>query len=501
EIVGVEGGTPLALTEGPGDTYPAFSPDGQHLAFLRCDGARCRPHRISALGTDERPLADLAAHPSGLAWSPDGRQIAYVEQTTESGPLRIAVLDLDTGRRRALTTPPATALGDLFPAFSPDGRHLAFVRRTDAVAGDLHVVPVAGGAPTPLTAESHQIARFCWFPDGRALLAASDRDGAFRLWRIPADGGPPTPLPLEAAVPIGPALSGDGTRLVVETWDLPIQLWRRTAGAPEPVPVAPSTRWDRMPALSPDGRRVAFVSTRSGHAELWVADLDGGDPRPITTLGGPAALTPQWSPDGRRIAFVVRTDGQSDVYAVAAEGGVPQRLTSTASDEVHPRWAPDGQTLYVGRRTDDRWGGVRLAPDGRAEVVAAPDAVVLAPSPDGQALWFARATTPGLWTLPLGPDGRPRPGAAPAPLGPDLAVGDATAWAVTRDGLLYLRRGPDGPALVRWAEGRTEVLFDDVYGLDLWAPALAASPDGTTVLLAHMGLPEIDVLVADLARR
>lgn len=501
ELIGVEGGSPLALTANETDTYPVFSPDGQHLAFLRCEDAGCRPYRVSALGTDERLLADITAQPSGLDWSPDGRFLAYVEQAAPDSPAHLSLLDLTTGERRPLTSPPMTVLGDLFPTFSPDGSQIAFVRRTDAVNGDLLTVPVAGGDPVALSADRSQIARMSWFPDSRSILAASDRDGTFRLWRFHTEGTPPDPFPIEAAMPIGPTVSDDGTRLVVEAWSLPIQLWHYDFSAPDPTrhPVAPSTRWDRMPSLSPDAHQVVFVSTRSGHAELWTADTDGGSARQLTHLNGPAVQAPQWAPDGRHIAFLMRTDGQSDLYTIPTDGGVPQRLTATDADEAHPRWSPDSRTLFAGRRGEERWEGIRLDLETRTETRLLPKAVVLAPSPDGQALWFTRDDAPGLWQLPLTPNGSVADDQEAELIVHDLTPRDAALWAVTDGGLVYVRQSEAREDLARWTAGLgSETLAVGPLGLDLWFPSLSASQDGSTVVVAQMEMPEVDILTAEL---
>src|SRR5690348_9607649 len=64
-----------------------------------------------------------------------------------------------------------------------------------------------------------------------------------------------------------------------------------------------STRDDVNPQFSPDGSRIAFVSTRSGHPEIWACNSDGSKAVQLTSFGGAAVNDPRWSPDGERIAF------------------------------------------------------------------------------------------------------------------------------------------------------------------------------------------------------
>jgi tricorn protease len=80
------------------------------------------------------------------------------------------------------------------------------------------------------------------------------------------------------------------------------------------------TRLLTQPAIS--AAEIAFVYANN----LWVADLDGGNPRQLTTDIG-VESSPAFSPDGKWIAFSAQYEGNMDVYVVSAEGGIPKRLT------------------------------------------------------------------------------------------------------------------------------------------------------------------------------
>jgi Tol biopolymer transport system component len=98
----------------------------------------------------------------------------------------------------------------------------------------------------------------------------------------------------------------------------------------------------------PDSKRVLFVGHESSHASrVYLMDLDGGQPRPITPEGfglGPNAHAV--SPDGKLVATITG-DG---IALVPATGGEPQPVRGSQSGDVPLRWAKEGNVLLVGSR-------------------------------------------------------------------------------------------------------------------------------------------------------
>lgn len=83
---------------------------------------------------------------------------------------------------------------------------------------------------------------------------------------------------------------------------------------------------DRSPAFSPNGSQLAYMSTRSGNWDIFVASTAGSAPRQLTTAAGNDGL-PVWSPDGNQIAYVSDSDGSWAIYAINAGGGSPTKIT------------------------------------------------------------------------------------------------------------------------------------------------------------------------------
>ena len=119
------------------------------------------------------------------------------------------------------------------------------------------------------------------------------------------------------------------------------------------------------PVMSPDGKRVLFVSDAGLSKDIWIANRDGSDTRPLINWGDSDETDPEWSPDGSGIAFAsTRGGGRFNIWLTDTGGGNPRQLTSNAGDNRQPRYAPNAGTLaFVSNRTGKRelW---RMAANG-----------------------------------------------------------------------------------------------------------------------------------------
>ena len=110
--------------------------------------------------------------------------------------------------------------------------------------------------------------------------------------------------------------------------------------------VAKYSGLNTSPAVSPDGQHLAMILSKSGNAQLHVADADGTNVKQLTKISALGfASSPCWSPDGKKICYVVQ-EGQPTLYAVSAEGGTPRRIrTANAGRVTEPDWSPDGKWI------------------------------------------------------------------------------------------------------------------------------------------------------------
>ena len=501
-------------TDPAADVSPAWSPDGRQIAFVRARSALpeggATIQLVSPLGGADRKLSDFrvnayAPDSTPIAWSPDGRWVAASRDVADADA-GVSVIPVSGGTPRALThaTAPAWHSG---VAFSPDGRRLAYAScggmRTDLPACDVYVVDLgADSVPVPpprrLTNQGVAIHGLAWTRDGSSIVYDTAGRGPYYLWRVMADGThEPERIEVAGFGSSRPATVLSRDRLAFQRRLPTLGVYRVWPGhTPQPVLVSPA--FDFEPDFSPDDQRLAFSSRRSGDAvEIWLASADGSSPQQLTHGPGPRQGAPAWSPDGRRIAFEsLRADGHFDVWVMDSDGSAVRQLTKDPGDENAPTWSRDGQRIYF---SSDRGGGrdIWWVPAGGgpvARVTHGGSGVVAREVFDGSAIVYqtAEGDSP-LVMLPL--SGGPARQLAECVryegyiAGKGLAVGAA--------GIYY---GPCGSG-----PQRSIHLIDPATGRDrevgrvsdpFFLSGLAISPDGNTILV-HRGAETADLVLLE----
>jgi len=110
--------------------------------------------------------------------------------------------------------------------------------------------------------------------------------------------------------------------------------------------------YDAQPRVSPDGQWIAFISDRDGTDNLWVARIDGTQPRKLSSESRFAVLSPAWTPDGKYVIVARRGTPEFRMFHVDGGSGVPlgPPAGSTARPTGSgPAFSPDGRWLYFSR--------------------------------------------------------------------------------------------------------------------------------------------------------
>jgi Tol biopolymer transport system component len=501
----IGGGPPLRLTTDPAEDYgPAWSPDGRHIAFVRRRRDSGDLFLIPALGGPERRLAAIQWYDRRIyislhrdrrfplvAWSPDSKWVAFANRDSPEQPFALFLLSPETGEKRQLTSPPDKSVGDGSVAFSPDGRQLAFVRLMSSGYGHLYVLPLSEefrptGEPRRLPFNQQVNMTPAWTPDGREIVFAAGPyvDAGSRLWRMKVSGSQgPQPLGLPGESASGPAVSRQGGRLVYVAATADVNIWRMELsrrGAPgPPVRLIASTKGDGAPQYSPDGKRIAFDSDRTGNNEIWVCDGNGGNQVQMTSFGAHSG-SPRWSPDEERIAFDSNKEGRWQIYVIDAAGGVARRLHDSPFDDDAPGWSHDGKWIYfASNRTGELQVWKMPAEGGKPVQVTRRGGHLAYESTDGKYLYYMKVFAPisELWKIPV--DG-----------GEEIKVLDGVwrrGFAVTNQGIYFMSLLETDPrAHLRFYSFATGATTEIAVMERPLGPAITVSPDGRSLLYPQL---------------
>jgi eukaryotic-like serine/threonine-protein kinase len=470
---------------------PAWSPDGRTIAFARKSGSDSGVFEIAANGGPERKLASAVftyTPVMSMSWSSDGKVLTYAD-----GEGAIHFLDHEKGDMSTLAHPPEC--DQVYsPAFSPDGKRIAFLcDRHDTF--HVFVTRPDGTGTRQVTNEDAGPQCLAWTADGRHVLLTNPRTN--QLLEIDVDSGTQTALVFSQDAS-DPAVAGTKSRLAFVRSFTNVNIWATSLDAQNPDPhrlLVSSTRTQRAPDISPDGKRITFESDRSGVREVWMADIDGGNPVQLTHFNDPQTGSPRWSPTGHLIAFDSRTGGEAAVYVVDPDGGVPKRISKTAHGDSIPTWSRDGKSIYVSAADREKGEIYKVSTDGGESKLIATSSVLignLKESQDGKSLYFSSAE----------PDSEIRvmasSGGPDHPLEGMPKIRNFTDWALSQDGIFFLDRGAL-PVTIKFFDFRTKQVRQ-IAALNKPASdwgGLSISPDGKWLVYSQVDDTPSDIMLVD----
>jgi tricorn protease len=420
--VGREGGTAEQLTVGPeDDDYPAFSPDGFHVAYSRRSADDWDVYVIQVQGGEPRRLTYNPEADIVRGWSASGDTVLFTSHRDEQSVFRLYTIP-STG---VFPTPiPLPRAWD--GTFSPSGDRIAYVpfalpaeflqtewrRYRGGMVSAISIVNLETGDSETIRREDSTDRDPMWV--GNDIYFVSDRSGTFNIHRY----DPSTrrveqvtkfeDFGVESAASAGGAMAfvrdgrihllnpatGEDRLLDVRVRPDRSELQPRTVRGADYIetasvsaggdPVIFGMRGDvvayqpaaggytnltgtsgaaeRYPALSPDGQWIAYFSDESGEYQLHVAPASGeGSIKKI-----PIELKPTfyreltWSHDSKRLAF---SDNELTLWVVDIETLGARRVTTSEyanQDRFQPSWSPDGTLLAYSRFESNRLRAIHL---------------------------------------------------------------------------------------------------------------------------------------------
>jgi len=350
----VGGKNPINLTKDSAvdDTQPAFSPDGERIAF-RSEREGGGIFVMGATGESVKRLTGSGYNP---AWSRNGKEIAFADEgivkpSSRINSSKLSAVDVTTGQRRLITKDDAVQ-----PNWSPHGNRIAYQGRRNAAQRDIFTISADGGAPVEVTNDAAMDWNPVWSPDGSYLYFVSDRAGSMNLWRVPIQeetgkvlGSPEaitTPSPYISHL----SFSRDGRHMayahVVTSGNLqrvgfdPV----RETVVGQPVWITQGSRVAFVPHLSADGEWLAFDTQTDKQEDVFVVKRDGTGLRQLTD-DSYKDRAPRWSPDGKRLVFFSDRTGKWEIWIINADGSGLQQITHATGTVINPIWSPDGTRL------------------------------------------------------------------------------------------------------------------------------------------------------------
>lgn len=276
------------LTGEPG----AFSTRVAFITAVREGGDRYRYSLMvaDADGENQQAILNSASPIMSPAWSPDGRQLAYV--SFENKTAEVYVQTLATGQREAVASRPGL---NNAPVFSPDGEKLALVLSSEPGNPDIYVMDLRSRNLTRITSNPAIDTEPAWLPDSKGLVFTSDRGGQPQIYLVESAGGNARRLTFEGS-------------------------------------------YNTRPRVSPDGKTLAMVHQDRSGFHIAVMDMQTGALRVLTD--GRLDESPSFAPNGSMIIYATGHRGRGVLAAVSTDGRVKQRLGESSGDVREPAWSP-----------------------------------------------------------------------------------------------------------------------------------------------------------------
>jgi Tol biopolymer transport system component/DNA-binding winged helix-turn-helix (wHTH) protein len=380
------------ISNAPGDAEdwgPAFSPDGEKLAFVRRSGEGPETVRVSAAnGQNSRIVSSEPGRIVGPpAWTSDGQSVVYA-LTGEGNPSLRKVSANGGGS----TTIAAAGENAWHPSTSRRGYRLAFQQVISGssiaalnLSNENSLQTQAVVTSSKGRNEGPQLS-----PDGKKMVFMSDRSGTMEISLSNADGT--NPLQLTALGNAGtPRWSPDGKLIAFDSVvDGRSAIYVVPTEGGEPRLLFRDDSNNMVPSFSRDGKWVYFGSDRGGAWQVWKIPVSNGTPVQVTKSGGFAAMEA-----GEYIYYAKNRYPGPEIWRMPVVGGMEQRLLPRVVPRTWASWAvTDHGIVYM---EDSLQGGYPLrfydfnTQQSRNLAALPQPAFWLAASRDGKTVWTDQA--------------------------------------------------------------------------------------------------------------
>ena len=320
-----------------GQIPPTFSNDGNYVYYVDHEknypaGVLCK---VASLGGEPRKLfEDLS---SAVTFSPDGNHLAFLRRSEEESQLTIANEDGSAAKPIYVVRAPAQLFNN--PAWSPDGTTIVVPRQTPSPQERrLVAVSVAGGEAKPIGPHAWlRIFRSAWLPENTGLIAVAqdvDSPDQSQIYAISYPAGEVRRITFDLYAYNGLGLTADGKSLVTVKNEIHSSVWVGWMDKGQAIKESVQPEVDGADGLdwTPDGR-IVYTALRAAEENLAIMDADGSRRRFLTALEVPGEFIagPSVCGDGRHVIAVSNHGGTPGLFRIDADGTNMVRLMSGTS--------------------------------------------------------------------------------------------------------------------------------------------------------------------------
>jgi len=334
-------GEPVALThDATAKMSPVFSPDGSRIAYGTATPFNM--WEVPVLGGEAHLMFPNA---SSLTWIDDGKRLMFSE--IKAG-IHMAVVTTDQGRgeNRDVYVPTSDRSMAHHSYLSPDGKWVLIVEMgPQALFVSCRVAPFQGGGEVREVGPANSVCTSgAWSPDGKWIYLSLNTGGKFHIWRQRFPDGEPEQVTSGPNEEEGITTAADGKSLITSVGMRNGTVWLHDEGGDHQV----SSEGDAGDAtFSGDGKKLYYLMDNGqtqGH-ELWELDLASGTTERV--LPGYVMQDYVISPDGKEVVFAkADARGHTGLWVVALNHRSAPRHLESAAIEDSPRFLPNGDVIF-----------------------------------------------------------------------------------------------------------------------------------------------------------
>lgn len=428
-LMDADGGQPRKLAGEVGDLFrsPVWSRDGKRIALLRAGyspGTLGVQAQIEILDIAKNQRTVVLSQPQlgpAMAWVDDHMAYVLNEAPPSQNDANVWWVKIDSRTSKPVGTPVrlTSSPGSVqYLSVSDDGKRLAYLKQ--GWQPDVYVAKLeAGGTrlslPKRLTLDERQDFPFSWTPDSKRVIFASDRDGAFHIFRQAPDQTVPELMVGGNQQSMLARLTPDGKQIVFLEYRQPydhaekVRLLRVSLSGGPPEVVLEGRGIGNLQCARLPSTLCLYSQVDEKRMTFFGFDPMLGNAQEVTHIDDPTAYFYNWSltPDGSMLAIAKKTDiaVQPEIRLLKLKDGKERKMKLANWSGISALdWSADGKNLWVSASTTTGTNGLlNIDLQGRVRPVLEQTKMTVGwaiPSPDGRylALWQARSNA-NVWMV------------------------------------------------------------------------------------------------------